>query len=364
MAESHKEVVKVWIAPGCIVCDACETECPEVFDVQEETCVIRPPALAANFTKPLTPSIIAAAEACPVEVIKFETIDVEGPEPWAGKEAAAAQAGGAHAATAAPAKKGPAIPQGPPEPKWAKLLETAHTSDHRPPGTTPESIGADHAGTTIRPAKAPVEAVAAALGHHAPLDAQDAVMVATGLAHPRPSITDLIREKAGLLPQTAQLTRRQFNIALAIGWGAILATFATAGAALQSFLVPKVTKEPPTNFRAGKKSDYPNPGVYEQFKASQGVWIVRLPSDELVAISTICTHLGCIPNWLAGDQKFKCPCHGSGFYMNGVNFEGPAPRPLERFKISEDGDYLVIDKSKKFRQELGQWGQDGSYVNV
>ena len=36
------------------------------------------------------------------------------------------------------------------------------------------------------------------------------------------------------------------------------------------------------------------------------------------------------PNWLDGEQKFKCPCHGSGFYMTGVNFEGPAPRPLER----------------------------------
>src|SRR5690348_11837767 len=90
MAETHKEIVKVWIAPGCIVCDACEADCPEVFDVQEETCVIRPEAMKADFTKPLTPSIITASEGCPVDVIKFETVEVAGPEPWAGKEAAAA----------------------------------------------------------------------------------------------------------------------------------------------------------------------------------------------------------------------------------------------------------------------------------
>ena len=60
-------VSKVWIEPGCIVCDACETIIPEVFEVQDATCVIRPDA-------PLTDGlrIVEAAEACPVEVIKFD----------------------------------------------------------------------------------------------------------------------------------------------------------------------------------------------------------------------------------------------------------------------------------------------------
>ena len=49
MAETHQEIVKVWIAPGCIVCDACENDCPEVFDVQETTCLIRPPAMADSY---------------------------------------------------------------------------------------------------------------------------------------------------------------------------------------------------------------------------------------------------------------------------------------------------------------------------
>src|SRR5258706_8766956 len=103
-AESHQIVTKVWIAPGCIVCDACENDCPEVFDVTEETCLIRPPAMKADFLSPLTPSIIVAAEGCPVDVIKFDLKEVPGPAPWAGKEAeaAAAAAGGGEARGKAP----------------------------------------------------------------------------------------------------------------------------------------------------------------------------------------------------------------------------------------------------------------------
>ncbi len=355
MAESHQEVVKVWIAPGCIVCDACETDSPKVFDVQEETCIIRPEAQSADFTKPLTPSIITAAEGCPVDVIKFETIEVEGPEPWAGQEEEATKettgAGGGGGGGA----KGPVIPEGPPEPKWAGLLSTAHTSGSRSGGGP---------GVHIGQAKAPADAIASAVGRHAPPDAMAAAMVGSGYTRPSLNVAERILEKAGIIADAAKITRRQFSTALAIAWGALAATFATAGAAFQSFLVPKVTKEPPSVFRAGKIGDYAETGVYEQFKASHGVWIIHEPNGEIVALSDICTHLGCIPNWLPSDKKFKCPCHGSGFYMSGVNFEGPAPRPLERFKIAIEGEYIVVDKSVKFRKELGQWTLAGASITV
>jgi cytochrome b6-f complex iron-sulfur subunit len=356
MAETHKEVVKVWIAPGCIVCDACEADCPEVFDVQEETCVIRPEAKSPDFTKPLTPSIIIAAEGCPVDVIKFETIEVEGPEPWAGKEEQVAETA-AVGAGAGGAKKaaGPVIPEGPPDPKWAGLLRSSHTSGARSAGGV---------AVAMRPAaKAPVEAVASALPRGAPPDAQVATMIGSGYSRPKASVTERIREKAAVLSGAAKVTRREFSVALVVAWGSLLAVAATGLAAFQSFLVPKVTKEPPTTFRAGKLGDYPTDGVYEQFKGAQNVWIVR-ERGILFALSTICTHLGCIPNWIAADMKFKCPCHGSGFYMNGVHFEGPAPRPLERHKISLEGDLVIVDKSMKYRQELGQWENPASFISV
>lgn len=62
-------VTKVWIEPGCIVCDACENEAPDVFWVKEDTCIVRDNAPLDN-----AGAIAAAAEGCPVDVIKFTTV--------------------------------------------------------------------------------------------------------------------------------------------------------------------------------------------------------------------------------------------------------------------------------------------------
>jgi ferredoxin len=61
-------ISKVWIEPGCIVCDACENEAPDVFEVLADTCIVRDNAPLVN-----TGSIVAAAEGCPVDVIKYDT---------------------------------------------------------------------------------------------------------------------------------------------------------------------------------------------------------------------------------------------------------------------------------------------------
>ena len=90
-----------------------------------------------------------------------------------------------------------------------------------------------------------------------------------------------------------------------------------------------------------------------KYKQDQRVWIVR-EDTGIYAIFAKCTHLGCTPRWLAAENKFKCPCHGSGYYKSGLNFEGPAPRPMDRFKISvgEDGQ-LLVDKNKVYKMAPG-----------
>jgi ferredoxin len=68
-SQENFNVSKVWIDPGCIVCNACEAIYPEVFEVTDETCLIRPEAPLDNGLL-----IQEAAEACPVEVIKFTKV--------------------------------------------------------------------------------------------------------------------------------------------------------------------------------------------------------------------------------------------------------------------------------------------------
>ena len=162
---------------------------------------------------------------------------------------------------------------------------------------------------------------------------------------------------------SGDMDRRSFIKWSLIGWGAFIAAVGGYGSMVVRFLFPNVLFEPVQTFRAGTPDEYER-GVSERFKDKYGVWIVR-ETEAIFALSTVCTHLGCTPNYLPGDQKFKCPCHGSGFYTTGVNFEGPAPRPLERFKIylSDEGD-IVVDKTKKFQQEKGEWSDPDSFITV
>lgn len=365
MAETHQQVVKVWIAPGCIVCDSCENDCPEVFDVQEQTCVIRPPAMGADFLKPLTPSIQTAAEGCPVDVIKFETIEVPGEAPWAGQEQEVVAAAPVGSVSGAPRAAKAAAPMGPPDPKWQALLSTSKISPSLSAGL----------GTTVRKSPEVIqgEEMVKAVDlsgidwKRAPPDQRAAILAAGGAYQASIPLAERVRRGGKKATAT---TRRNFNMALAVAWGAMAFCGATSLAMFQDFFAPKVLKEPKKLWRAGKLEEFSNPrSVNEKFKKTpdggSGFWLVNLSPDEprLVALSIICTHLGCIPAWLPGDQKFKCPCHGSGYYITGVNFEGPTPRPLERFAISKDADGFVnVDMRTVYRQELGEWDSPQSYI--
>jgi len=127
---------------------------------------------------------------------------------------------------------------------------------------------------------------------------------------------------------------------------------------------PRVLFTPPSSFKAGFPNEYTIGEVSERFKQEQRVWIIR-EADGFYALFAKCTHLGCTPRWLKVEEKFKCPCHGSGFRKTGINFEGPAPRPLERFRIflAEDGQ-LVVDKSVVYRYERGDWDRPGAFLRV
>jgi cytochrome b6-f complex iron-sulfur subunit len=132
------------------------------------------------------------------------------------------------------------------------------------------------------------------------------------------------------------------------------------------FFFPRALFEPSTVFKIGYPSDF-QPGVDERFKAADRIWVVR-EGDRIFVIFARCTHLGCTPDWKPAEHKFKCPCHGSGYTPEGINFEGPAPRPMDRAHLELDPTgQIVVDTSRLYSWPKGgvdQFNDSGSFVNV
>jgi cytochrome b6-f complex iron-sulfur subunit len=131
-------------------------------------------------------------------------------------------------------------------------------------------------------------------------------------------------------------------------WTAITGFFGISLAMFLRFFFPRALFEPSSRFRIGSPSDF-GLGVDERFKQSHRIWVVREP-DKLFVIYAKCTHLGCTPNWIETENKFKCPCHGSGYDMEGRTFEGPAPRPMDRTYLELDAEgQILVDTSRLYQ---------------
>ncbi len=160
-------------------------------------------------------------------------------------------------------------------------------------------------------------------------------------------------------------TRKEFLTLAA--WGAFLAGLGGSLLAALRYFIPNVTYDPPSVFKVGRVEDYMAGQVDNRWKQKHRIWVVRdLPSQGggLYVIFARCTHLGCTPNWLSGQNKFKCPCHGSGFRWGGINFEGPAPRPLERCRVAlADDGQILVDVNTRFKNPK-DWGKPEAYLKV
>jgi cytochrome b6-f complex iron-sulfur subunit len=136
-------------------------------------------------------------------------------------------------------------------------------------------------------------------------------------------------------------------------WAAFAAFMTAWFIAFFRFFLPRTLFEPATSFKIGYPADF-GLGVDTKFQQKYRIWVDRTP-DRIFVIYARCTHLGCTPDWKPAENKFKCPCHGSGYDSEGVNFEGPAPRPMDRANVSiaPDGQILV-DVSKLYQWPKGQ----------
>ncbi len=340
------QVIKVWIEPGCIVCDACETASPTVFEVLEDSCIVRPDALDIEFTRPLTDSIVEAAEECPVDVIKYDTEAIEVPDE-APAPAAQAPAPAAVAKSApAPAPPPRAVPQ-PAAPTAKASPAPAIDSNIRKQLETMTARGGAAGRAKLSPAQQYKDSPTSNL----PPDARFMRMIEAG-------------RDASAKRKPHEVSRIDFVKLTA--WGSFVGTSALSSYGFfVRFMFPNVLNEPEKRIRVGPMDKFRElpPGAVNLEYKNFGFWIVRV-EDRIAALSTTCTHLGCIPSWLEADRKFKCPCHGRGFKQSGINFEGPAPRPLERFNVIDQDGILIVDKARKFQHEKGEWENPDSFITI
>ena len=153
-------------------------------------------------------------------------------------------------------------------------------------------------------------------------------------------------------------TRRRF------AWTAVAAFLTAWFITFFRFFLPRTLFEPATSFKIGYPSDY-GLGVDTKFQQKYRIWVDRTP-DRIFVIYARCTHLGCTPDWKPAENKFKCPCHGSGYDSEGINFEGPAPRPMDRAHVEKAPDgQILVDISKLYQWPKGQpssFNDPGSFL--
>jgi cytochrome b6-f complex iron-sulfur subunit len=138
-----------------------------------------------------------------------------------------------------------------------------------------------------------------------------------------------------------------------IVWASIVGFLTTCFLMFLRFFLPRSILEPSSVFRVGFPAEYAL-GVDTKWQQQYRVWVDKT-SDRMFVIFARCTHLGCTPDWKASENKFKCPCHGSGYDSEGINFEGPAPRPMDRAHVELDAEgQIVVDISRLYKWPKGE----------
>jgi menaquinol-cytochrome c reductase iron-sulfur subunit len=158
-------------------------------------------------------------------------------------------------------------------------------------------------------------------------------------------------------------SRRSFLSKLGIG--AVIAAIGGQTYLVLRSLVPNVLYEPDRKFKIGTPDKFTEGGTFLEDKR---LFVFKNQATFHI-ISATCTHLGCTVRMqkLSKPQKvtsggkeieetyeFHCPCHGSKYYGDGTNYAGPAPRPLDHFRVQvspEDGQ-LIVDMNDKVEQDF------------
>jgi cytochrome b6-f complex iron-sulfur subunit len=149
-----------------------------------------------------------------------------------------------------------------------------------------------------------------------------------------------------------------------IVWASVAGFLTTCFLMFVRFFLPRAIFEPSSTFKIGFPGDYAL-GVDTKYQQQYRIWVDKT-SDRLFVVYARCTHLGCTPDWKASENKFKCPCHGSGYDSEAINFEGPAPRPMDRAEVKLDAEgQIVVNVAKLYKWPKGdrnEFNDPGAFI--
>ncbi len=148
--------------------------------------------------------------------------------------------------------------------------------------------------------------------------------------------------------------RRRFLARLGVAAGALIA--AMAGLPVISYILLPVSRKmqpqwvsvgPADRFTVGDTVlvSFKNPSAtpWAGVTGKTGAWVRREGENDFIAFVLNCSHLGCPVSWESSPKLFICPCHGSVYYEDGTVAAGPAPFPLQRFKVRVRGGQVELE---------------------
>lgn len=133
--------------------------------------------------------------------------------------------------------------------------------------------------------------------------------------------------------------RRRFLLVMLGAVGGALAVM--AGWPVIRFFMPRDTGGASGKIEVPKGEVLPGKAHFFDYQGRPAVLLQRT-SGDYIALTAVCTHLGCIVKWLDDKQEFLCPCHGGRFSIDGKVLGGPPPAPLKTFPVTLKGDRIVV----------------------
>lgn len=138
---------------------------------------------------------------------------------------------------------------------------------------------------------------------------------------------------------TSTPQRRQF---LFIILGGVAALFAGLSAwPVWRYLLPERRDDAAAKVAVARRDLPQGKAHFFSFRGQPAVALQAAPG-QFVALSAVCTHLGCIVQWLPEKQEFLCPCHAGRFNTEGQVLGGPPPKPLALLPLTVEDDQILV----------------------